>query len=67
MHGPHPWAIADVAPIVSLQVEANEGVIALSGQAPYAAEEDLDAQGVSDTCGVKTLKTPMTIEEATTQ
>jgi hypothetical protein len=67
MHGLHPWAIGDVTSIASLQVEANRGVIALGGQARYAAEEDLNAQGVSDTFGVKTLKIPTTIEEATTQ
>lgn len=47
-------------------IKRSEGTMMLGGQARYAAEDDLDAQGASDTCGVKTLKTPMTIEEATT-
>jgi hypothetical protein len=66
MHVLHPRAIADVAPIASLRVEANRGVIALGGQARYAAEEGLGDQG-DDICGVKTVKTQTTIEEATTQ
>jgi hypothetical protein len=66
-HVLHPWAVPDAASITSLQAEANEGVIALGRQARYTVDEDLVAQVVSDILGVKTVKNPLAIEEATTQ